>query len=178
VGWWHLKGKCGCTHWSSLSPTRRRVFSSVDSSIASKPNGVTVWLFAIYLWLEDNMIQGVESTHHELDPLIQREGTKKEARMARAQFLALCWALIVIGWTDGSTGPLLPRIQTFYDVSWHFPLIIFQLLINSADRVQICVLGICVAMHGWWSLLGRGDDYLTPFSGSSCGSIAQYAIER
>ena len=56
----------------------------------------------------------------ELDPLIQRDEkgpTKKEERVARAQFLALCWALFVVGWTDGSTGPLLPRIQVFYDVS-------------------------------------------------------------
>ena len=127
----------------------------------------------------------VESTHHEqlpqseLDPLIQRDEkgpTKKEARMARAQFLTLCWALFVIGWTDGSTGPLLPRIQSVYDVSCH--LFIFQYLINSADRVRNRVLGICVAMHGQWSLLSPGGDYLTPFLGSSCGSIAQYAIER
>ena len=56
----------------------------------------------------------------ELDPLIQRDEKKptiKEERVARAQFLALCWALFVVGWTDGSTGPLLPRIQIFYDVS-------------------------------------------------------------
>ena len=81
----------------------------------------------------DNTTQDVESTTRheqqptlsELDPLIQRDEkgpTKKEARMARAQFLALCWALFVIGWTDGSTGPLLPRIQSFYDVSWRFLL--------------------------------------------------------
>lgn len=77
----------------------------------------------------NNTIQDVESTHHkqlapsELDPLIQhveKGPTKKEARMARAQFLALCWALLVIGWTDGSAGPLLPRIQIFYDVGWAF----------------------------------------------------------
>ena len=45
------------------------------------------------------------------------EPTLKEQRVARAQFLALCWALFIAGWTDGSTGPLLPRIQIFYDVS-------------------------------------------------------------
>ena len=74
-------------------------------------------------------IHDVESTRHEqpprseLDPLLQRDEkgpTKREARMARAQFLALCWALFVIGWTDGSTGPLLPRIQNVYGVSWPF----------------------------------------------------------
>ena len=66
------------------------------------------------------------ATHHEqlarseLDPLIERDEkgpTKKEERVARAQFLALCCALFVVGWTDGSTGPLLPRIQMFYGVS-------------------------------------------------------------
>jgi hypothetical protein len=73
----------------------------------------------------------VDSTDHEhcsiqsvldSESLIQRDEkgpTKKEERVARAQFLALCWTLFVVGcqWTDGSTGPLLPRIQIFYDVS-------------------------------------------------------------
>jgi hypothetical protein len=74
----------------------------------------------------DSTNPDVDSTayeHHiqnELEPLIQRDEkgpTRKEQRVARAQFLALCWALFVVGWTDGSTGPLLPRIQVFYDVS-------------------------------------------------------------
>ena len=59
----------------------------------------------------------IESVH---DCLLQRDGkesSKNEERVARAQFLALCWTLFVVGWTDGSTGPLLPRIQNFYDVS-------------------------------------------------------------
>jgi len=68
----------------------------------------------------------VESTDHEhciqsvLDTLLQRDEkgpSKKEERVARAQFLALCWTLFVVGWSDGSVGPLLPRIQNFYDVS-------------------------------------------------------------
>lgn len=105
----------------------------------------------------NNRIQDVESTHHEqlapseVDPLILRAvkgTTKKEARLARAQFLSLCGALLVIGWTDGSAGPLLPRIQKFYDVGWLFPLFIFQLLMNFADRVRNCLLDICVAMLG------------------------------
>ena len=77
----------------------------------------------------DSTSLDVESTDHdqhgrsELDPLLGNESkvlTKQEARSARAQFLALCWALFVIGWFDGSTGPLLPRIQKFYDVSWPY----------------------------------------------------------
>ena len=61
-----------------------------------------------------------QATQNELDPFIQHEvkvPTKQEANVARAQFLALCWGMFVMGWTNSSTGPLLLRIQTFYDVS-------------------------------------------------------------
>lgn len=43
--------------------------------------------------------------------------TKKEARTARVQFLALCWSLFLMGWIDGSAGPLLPSIQKSYNAS-------------------------------------------------------------
>lgn len=77
---------------------------------------------------KDNSNLDVESTDYEqrlqseLDPLIQRDvklPTKQEAHAARAQFLALCWTMFLIGWTSSSTGPLLLRIQIFYDVSRH-----------------------------------------------------------
>jgi hypothetical protein len=35
---------------------------------------------------------------------------------ARIQFFALCWTLFLLGWSDSSTGPLLPRIQSVYHV--------------------------------------------------------------
>lgn len=35
---------------------------------------------------------------------------------ARIQFAAVCWAVLLIGWNDGTTGPLLPRIQSHYHV--------------------------------------------------------------
>ncbi|KAG6827807.1 hypothetical protein H0H92_010415 [Tricholoma furcatifolium] len=40
--------------------------------------------------------------------------TKKQALAANLQFFACCWALFVAGWGDGSLGPLIPRIQSFY----------------------------------------------------------------
>ena len=33
-----------------------------------------------------------------------------------AQFASLCWAFYVAGWNDGTTGALLPRIQSHYGV--------------------------------------------------------------
>jgi len=35
---------------------------------------------------------------------------------AMIQFITLCFTLFLIGWIDGSTGPLLPRIQSVYHV--------------------------------------------------------------
>ena len=72
-----------------------------------------------------------ESTHHddqcppsELDSLIRHseyKPTKKQARLALLQFLTFCSALFMVGWTDGSTGPLLPTIKDFYGVSTPIP---------------------------------------------------------
>lgn len=86
-----------------------------------------------------------------MDPLIQcdaRVPSKREARVALTQFLTLCWTLFTIGWTVGSTGPLLPRIQTFYDVSWPIGGVIsdFQRLYYSG-WVWKSVLDICFAAH-------------------------------
>lgn len=34
----------------------------------------------------------------------------------RIQYAAMCWCFVLEGWNDGSTGPLLPRIQETYHV--------------------------------------------------------------
>ncbi|OJT07473.1 Bypass of stop codon protein 6 [Trametes pubescens] len=33
-------------------------------------------------------------------------------------FATLCFTIFLNGWNDGTTGPLLPRIQSYYHVSW------------------------------------------------------------
>ncbi|EIW78485.1 MFS general substrate transporter [Coniophora puteana RWD-64-598 SS2] len=38
--------------------------------------------------------------------------------LVHVQFFACCWAMVVAGWNDGSTGPLLPRIQEVYGVNY------------------------------------------------------------
>ena len=41
---------------------------------------------------------------------------KTQKIRARIQFTALCWSLFLLGWNDGSTGPLLIRIKEVYHV--------------------------------------------------------------
>jgi hypothetical protein len=42
--------------------------------------------------------------------------TKRQRLRARVQFATVCGSMYLAGWNDGTTGPLLPRIQTVYGV--------------------------------------------------------------
>ncbi|KAF4620264.1 hypothetical protein D9613_001062 [Agrocybe pediades] len=55
-----------------------------------------------------------------------------QKRVATLQFLALCFSLFVLGWNDGSTGTLLPRIQEVYNVSYGTVSWIFAVLCMGA----------------------------------------------
>ncbi|KIP01300.1 hypothetical protein PHLGIDRAFT_367247 [Phlebiopsis gigantea 11061_1 CR5-6] len=51
--------------------------------------------------------------------------TRQEAAHARAQFAACCFTLFLAGWNDGTTGPLLFRIQEHYHVGYAVVSLIF-----------------------------------------------------
>ena len=42
--------------------------------------------------------------------------TPETRRKARIQYAACCYVLFLAGWNDGTTGPLLPRLQQVYQV--------------------------------------------------------------
>lgn len=46
----------------------------------------------------------------------QHTPLRRHVVKSRVQFAALCWSLFLAGWNDGTTGPLLPRIQEVYHV--------------------------------------------------------------
>ena len=50
--------------------------------------------------------------------------SKRRTSRARIQFLSLCWTLFLIGWSDASTGPLLPRLQ----INYHVPCLYLRLI--------------------------------------------------
>ncbi|PFH48894.1 hypothetical protein AMATHDRAFT_148903 [Amanita thiersii Skay4041] len=53
--------------------------------------------------------------------------SRKQVILGRLQFATLCYCAFVIGWNDGSTGPLLPRIQDVYHVNYTIASLIFVL---------------------------------------------------
>lgn len=77
----------------------------------------------------------------------QRARFKKYSRIHMA---ALCWCFYLEGWNDGTTGPLLPRIQEFYNVSsvtcpfYLFVAIVSHRCINaSTDRLRGRLHDLC-----------------------------------
>ncbi|KAG0699326.1 MFS general substrate transporter [Suillus ampliporus] len=51
--------------------------------------------------------------------------TKGQRLRARVQFATVCGSMYVAGWNDGSTGPLLPRIQTVYGLNFAVVSLVF-----------------------------------------------------
>lgn len=53
------------------------------------------------------------------------EQTRKQIMTENIQFVAVCWSMVLAGWNDGTTGPLLPRIQQVYDVDYAIVSLLF-----------------------------------------------------
>ncbi|KAJ3505312.1 hypothetical protein NLJ89_g7483 [Agrocybe chaxingu] len=89
------------------------------------PNSATV-----YSQVEDSTVHKGTSFDHssEITPLVvgpNKSLSKRGEEIGWIQFYALCYDVFLVGWNDGSLGPLLPRIQEFYGVgfatvSWIF----------------------------------------------------------
>ncbi|KAF9525013.1 major facilitator superfamily domain-containing protein, partial [Crepidotus variabilis] len=102
---------------------------------------------------------------HGLKPL-----SKRELAISRVQFFALCWSIFLIGWNDGTIGPLLPRIQDYYDVgfatvSWIFVLgcigIVFGAFINL-PLTPTLGFGKMLVFGGSFSIVAYGLQSLRP----------------
>lgn len=55
---------------------------------------------------------GLECAKHK-DSFIEKHWRRRHL----IQYMTLCWCFFLEGWNDGSPGPLLPRIQSEYNVS-------------------------------------------------------------
>ncbi|KAL1692495.1 major facilitator superfamily domain-containing protein, partial [Schizophyllum commune] len=51
--------------------------------------------------------------------------TREQIRAGHLQFFAACYASMLAGWNDGTTGPLLPRIQQVYGVNYAVVSLLF-----------------------------------------------------
>ncbi|KAL1658471.1 major facilitator superfamily domain-containing protein [Schizophyllum commune] len=84
----------------------------------------------------DNLDKDVEALGGKtpLDPLSRASTLVPEARggwrdpewrRQQINLITVCYTLYVCGWNDGSTGPLLPRMQTDYNIGYSTVALIF-----------------------------------------------------
>jgi hypothetical protein len=52
----------------------------------------------------------------QADASVVSAPSRKQVKKGWLKFITLCWTLFLTGWSDGTTGPLLPRIQEVYHV--------------------------------------------------------------
>ncbi|TEB34190.1 MFS general substrate transporter [Coprinellus micaceus] len=53
--------------------------------------------------------------------------TRRQRLISRFQYGTLCYTLFIVGWNDGSTGPLIPRMREVYNVGYTVVSVIFVL---------------------------------------------------
>jgi hypothetical protein len=66
----------------------------------------------------------VEMPTQERAPETNESENRKARKAGLVQMAALCWMMFLVGWNDGVTGPLLPRIQEVYHVYFNTYLIL------------------------------------------------------
>ncbi|KZV82609.1 MFS general substrate transporter [Exidia glandulosa HHB12029] len=91
--------------------------------------------------------------------------TAAELRKEWIQFVTLCLCLFLAGWNDGTTGPLLPRIQEFYNLGYTAVSTLFLLQCIGF------IIGACAALY-LNDKIGFGKSLVL---GASCQIIAYIA---
>ncbi|KAJ7288976.1 major facilitator superfamily domain-containing protein [Mycena rebaudengoi] len=106
-----------------------------------------------------------ETADKELE-LPKPEPTKRQLLLAKVQLITLCWTLFLIGWNDGTLGPLLPRIQQVYHVGYTIVslLFVFQ-CVGSLGGALINI--VFTQKHGFGKLMILG----------SCLQVLAYSLQ-
>ena len=81
---------------------------------ASPPNDDGPDIYKPLEIVETVDMEGIQAS--DVPPTAVSASTPTTRRRARIQFITLCCTLFLAGWNDGTTGPLLPRIQSVYHV--------------------------------------------------------------
>ncbi|KAI0631187.1 MFS general substrate transporter [Trametes polyzona] len=125
-------------------------------------------------YVETNAVGGSQSTSRAPSAAFPAS-TPAMKQKERLQFLACCWTLFLAGWNDGTTGPLLPRIQSVYHVGFAVVSLIF---------VFNCVGFVTGAAANVWLTdrfgFGTVSVFALVFTDDTLGSLAQvagYALE-
>jgi hypothetical protein len=98
----------------SHSPTANSIHSVVRNSRHTTPNSIIDMDTTPNFDTTDEIKE--ETSSNPIIVVSPPSLLKSQKTKGRIQFAVLCWSFFLIGWSDGSTGPMLPRIQEVYHV--------------------------------------------------------------
>ncbi|KAJ7185841.1 MFS general substrate transporter [Mycena filopes] len=91
-------------------------------------------------------------TELESPPVNTYRPSRQQILLGRVQTVALCWAVFLAGWNDGTLGPLLPRIQEVYHLGYLVVSLLF--VCQSIGSITGAVLTISLTQRfGFGKLL-------------------------
>jgi fucose permease len=110
-----------------IPPARRSVSQAIDKSAASSRHTLADLGQFTLAAENDGLVEAIEMVHRlptmkpsETDVAPQESAptftTKAQNQKAIIQFAAVCWNMFLVGWNDGTAGPLIPRLQVVYHV--------------------------------------------------------------
>ncbi|EAU89256.1 hypothetical protein CC1G_03521 [Coprinopsis cinerea okayama7 len=79
------------------------------------------------LGIDEKVDAASESTPETGSKGVEDNRTPAQKRAGRIQFYTLLWCLFIMGWNDGTTGPLLPRIREVYNLNFTVVSLVFVL---------------------------------------------------
>ncbi|KAI0261662.1 major facilitator superfamily domain-containing protein [Gloeopeniophorella convolvens] len=106
------------------------------SGYVDEGNATVVWMAEASTTRAPDVQEAATSGSVELHDTVSADRipavlrTLRHRRLANIHFSALCWTLFMIGWNDGTTGPLLPALQQHYGIGFDVLSAIF--LLNTA----------------------------------------------
>ncbi|KAJ7778299.1 MFS general substrate transporter [Mycena metata] len=109
---------------------------------------------------------GVGSASRNNDSASHNSSAGNHVLRARLQLGAIYWSMFLAGWNDGTSGPLIPRMQRVYDVSFLIVSLVF--VISSVGFIS----GAALNMH-WTDKVGFGRLLVL---GAAC-QVAAYSIQ-
>ncbi|TDL25164.1 hypothetical protein BD410DRAFT_628157 [Rickenella mellea] len=112
-------------------------------SVARRPDPEPIAIELMTTTAHDN------TTHVQLASLtFTTNPMSRIKRTAAIQLATLCYAAFLTGWGDGSSGPLLPRIQLYYNVGYASIALIFVIssIVSVAQKNLILLNALRVIL--------------------------------
>lgn len=105
-----------------LDPSHSPTGASIHSVVRNPRQFISKSTIGMDATAATNRFSGIVSSDNTVPSPVLSQSQKI---LARIQFMTLCWTLFLAGWNDGSTGPLLPRLQEVYHAGFVIISLIF-----------------------------------------------------